>query len=240
MPAVQLFGTLALMTSTSHRFLADPAAADPVMVSARLVRPPGSMALLVFGHGAGAGMEHPFMEFVSDLLAVRKVATFRYNFPYKERGRRMPDSAAVLETTVRSAVREADRKAGDLPLLAGGKSMGGRISSQAQAREPLPGVRGLVLFGFPLHPAGRPGVTRAAHLSQLDVPLLFHQGTRDKLADLELLQPIIERLGTQAALAVHEGADHGFHVLKRSGRSDAEVLKEVTSQTAAWLERKIL
>lgn len=228
------------MTTTLHRFLANPAAADPVLISTKLVRPPGSRVLLVFSHGAGAGLAHPFMESVSQLLAARNVATFRYNFPYMERGRRRPDSPAVLEATVRSAVREARVLADDLTILAAGKSMGGRISSQAQADDPLPGVCGLVFFGFPLHAPGRPGIARAAHLSDLDVPLLFHQGTRDNLADLELLEPIITELGGQATLAVHEGADHGFHVLKRSGRTDAEVLENIGDETVAWLERHIL
>ncbi len=180
------------------------------------------------------------MESVSELLAAQDVATFRYNFSYMERGRARPDSTAVLEATVRSAVREARVLADDLLLVAGGKSMGGRISSQAQASDPMPGVRGLVFFGFPLHAPGRPGIARAAHLSDLDVPLLFHQGTRDKLADLELLEPIITELGGQATLAVHEGADHGFHVLKRSGRTDAEMLEDIGNETAAWLERHVL
>ncbi len=185
-------------------------------------------------------MEHPFMESVSELLAARNLATFRYNFPYMERDGRRPDSARVLEATVRSAVREVQRLAAELPLLVGGKSMGGRISSQAQASDPMPGVRGLVFFGFPLHAPGRSGIARAAHLSDLDVPLLFHQGTRDKLADLELFRPIVEELKGEATLAVHEGADHGFHVLKRSGQTDDEILEEIADETGAWLERHIL
>jgi uncharacterized protein len=169
-------------------------------------------------------MRHPFMESLATALAARGVATWRYEFPYMARGSRRIDPATVLEETVRRNVIAAAAAAGDLPLLAGGKSMGGRMTSQAQAREPLPGVRGLVLVGFPLHPAGRPGVTRAAHLGAVAVPMLFLQGTRDALAGLDLLGPLLPR---HATLHVVDDADHAFHVRKRNGRDDAAVIEEL-------------
>ena len=196
-------------------------------VSALLMRPADARCLLVFGHGAGAGMHHSFMEKMSERLAVRRIATFRYQFPYMEQGRKRPDYRNVLLKTIRSAVAAAGSAADDLPLLAGGKSMGGRMTSNAAAVERLPGVRGLVFFGFPLHPAGRPGTERGDHLADVDVPMLFLQGTRDKLADLELLRPICERLGERATLRVIAGGDHSFYVLKRSGRTFSEVLDEI-------------
>jgi hypothetical protein len=187
---------------------------------------------VVLGHGAGAGMRHPFMDRAADALAARGLATLRYQFPYMEAGRRRPDPHPILVATVRAAVARA---AGEgLPLLAGGKSMGGRMTSRAAAEEALPGVRGLVFLGFPLHPAGRPGTERAEHLSGVDVPMLFLQGTRDRLADLDLLQPVCRELGSRATLHVVEGADHSFGVLVRSGRSADEVMAELADAVAAW------
>jgi hypothetical protein len=203
-------------------------------VSALLMRPHEARRLLVFGHGAGAGMRHRFMEAMSTRLAAAGIATFRYQFPYMEAGSRRPDTRATLLATVRAAVEAAHGAAPDLPLLAGGKSMGGRMSSLAAAEAALPGVRGLVFFGFPLHPAGRPSIERADHLEQVGVPMLFLQGERDQLAGLDLLRPICAARGVRATLHVIPTADHGFHVLKSSGRSDAEVLDELAQRVAAW------
>ena len=203
-------------------------------VSALLLRPSGARCLLVFGHGAGAGMGHAFMESMSERLAARRIATFRYQFPYMEQGRRRPDHRNILLKSVRSAVAVAAEAAGDLPLFAGGKSMGGRMTSQAAAAEALPSVRGLVFFGFPLHPAGKTGTERADHLDGVGVPMLFLQGTRDKLADLELLRPVCDRLGERANLHVVAGGDHSFHVLKRSGRTHSEVLDEIADAVRDW------
>ncbi len=205
-------------------------------VGALSLRPADAWAGLVFGHGAGAGMRHPFMTALAERLASRGIATFRYQFPYMEAGSRRPDPAAVLTKTVRNAVAAAAQLYDELPLVAGGKSMGGRMTSSACAADPLPGVRGLVFFGFPLHPAGRPSTGRADHLASVRVPMLFLQGTRDALADLELLKPVCAALAPRASLRVIEGADHGFRVLKRSGRTDAEVLDELADATRAWVE----
>ena len=206
-------------------------------VSAILVRTNAARWLLVLGHGAGAGMTHPFMEALAEELAAAGVATFRYQFPYMQERRRVPDSPAVLTGTVVAAVRAAAKAAPGLPLLAGGKSMGGRMTSQAAAERPLDAVRGLVFFGFPLHPPKRPGTKRGEHLAKVGVPMLFLQGTRDELADLNLLRPITTKLGSQATLHIIEGADHSFHVLKKSGKSDAEVLGELAETTASWAKK---
>jgi uncharacterized protein len=203
-------------------------------VSGLLLRPRDTRFLYVLAHGAGAGMRHAFMESAAAALAHQGIATLRYQFPYKETGRGRPDPPAVLEATVRVAVARAREIEPDLPLLAGGKSMGGRMTSQAQSKRPLPGVRGLVFLGFPLHPAGRPAVTRAQHLRDIALPMLFLQGTRDALADPILIRDVCTGLGSRATLHMVEGADHGFHVLKRSGRTDAEVLQELAVRTAAW------
>src|SRR5712671_2779258 len=192
-------------------------------VSALLLRPARARRLLVMAHGAGAGMSHPFMEELANELAGADVATFRYQFPYMEKQRRVPDAPAVLMATVVAAVRAAAEAAPGLPLLAGGKSMGGRMTSQAAAEHPLDGVRGLVFFGFPLHPPKQPGTKRAEHLAKVTVPMLFLQGTRDELADLNLLRPVCAKLGAHATLHVIDTADHSFHLLKKSGRSDDEV-----------------
>ncbi len=206
-------------------------------VSALLSRPAKARRLLVLAHGAGAGMSHPFMEKLAGELACVGVATLRYQFPYMEKQRRVPDSPVMLTATVVAAVRAAAEAAPGLALLAGGKSMGGRMTSQAAAQQPLDGVRGLVFFGFPLHPPNRPGTKRADHLAKVTVPMLFLQGTRDTLADLSLLRPVCAKLGSQATLHVIEKADHSFHVLKSSGRSDAEVLRELAETVASWAER---
>jgi predicted alpha/beta-hydrolase family hydrolase len=217
--------------STKHRFLVSPLAGE---VSAVFLRPPEARALYVFAHGAGAGMRHPFMSSVADGLAASGVATLRYNFPYMEHGKRAPNRPPVLVEAVRAAVSEARRLAPDLPLFAGGKSMGGRMTSTAASTDLLPGVQGLVFFGFPLHAAGRPSTDRGAHLAQVRLPMLFLQGTRDKLAELDLLRPILDDLGPSAFLHTVEGADHGFHVLKRSGRTDDEVLDEICGHFEQW------
>jgi len=190
-------------------------------VSALLSRPAKARRLLVLAHGAGAGMSHPFMENLADALANVGVATFRYQFPYMEQRRQVPDAPAVLTATVVAALRAAAEAVPGLPLFAGGKSMGGRMTSQAAAQRPLDGVQGLVFFGFPLHPPNRPGTKRADHLAKVTTPMLFLQGTRDTLADLNLLRPVCAKLGSRATLHVIETADHSFHMLKRSGRSDA-------------------
>lgn len=199
------------------------------------MRPEEAKALYVFAHGAGAGMRHRFMEAVALRLSARRVATFRYHFPYMEVGRKGPNPTPVLTETVRSAVAEAARLAPDLLLVAGGKSMGGRMTSTAAAAEPLPGVKGLAFFGFPLHAPGRRSAERGTHLAGVGLPMLFLQGTRDKLADLELLQPLLDTVEPRPTLHVVQGADHSFHVLKRSGRTDDEVLDEICGAFAEWL-----
>jgi predicted alpha/beta-hydrolase family hydrolase len=219
---------------TEMKFLASRSAGE---VSALLMRPDGSRRMLVLGHGAGAGMRHRFMEDAALALGVRGIATFRYQFPYVEQGSRRIDPQPILLSTVRSAVAAARAAAPDLPLLAGGKSMGGRMTSLAASKGPLEGVEGIAFFGFPLHPAGDPGIERAEHLAAVTIPMLFLQGTRDKLADLALLRPIVEGLGPRATLHVIEGADHGFDMLKRSGRTAAEVLEELAQTAADWADR---
>ena len=204
--------------------LSFPATTAKGTVSALLCCPDDARWLLVFAHGAGAGMRHRFMQDMSACLAAAGIATLRFQFPYMEVGGRRPDARPVLLATVRAAEDAARAAAPELPLLAGGKSMGGRMTSLAAAEAPLPGVRGLVFFGFPLHPAGRPATERAAHLQRVHLPMLFLQGERDKLADLDLLRPSCAGLGARASLHVVPTADHGFRVLRSSGRSDADVL----------------
>jgi hypothetical protein len=206
-------------------------------VSALLVRPPNARWMLVLGHGAGAGMAHPFLEKLTAELANAGIATLRYQFPYMEERRRVPDRPELLLSTVAAAVRMATEAAPGLPFLAGGKSMGGRITSQAAAENLLGPVRGLVFFGFPLHPPNRPGTKRAEHLAQVGVPMLFLQGTRDTLADLTLLRPVCAKLGSRATLHVIPEADHSFHMLKKSGKTDAEVMTELAQTTAAWADK---
>ena len=204
-------------------------------VSALLEVPEEARACLVLAHGAGAGMTHPFMADVARELAERGIATLRYQFPYMEQGSKRPDTPAVAQATVRAAVAEGAHRVPALPLFAGGKSFGGRMTSQAQAAQPLPGVRGLVFFGFPLHPAGKPSDTRAQHLADVKVPMLFLQGTRDDLADPALLRPVVERLGAGAKLQVFEDADHSFHVRARSGRTDAQVRSAMLDAASEWM-----
>ena len=203
-------------------------------VSGLLMLPPQPRACYVFAHGAGAGMTHASMSTIATGLAERGIASLRYQFPYMEKGSKRPDSPAVAHAAVRAAVAEAARCHPSLPLLAGGKSFGGRMTSQAQAAEALPGVRGLAFFGFPLHPAGKPSSERAAHLADVELPLLFLQGTRDALAELSLLEPVVKHLGARATLHLLAGADHSFHVLKSSGRNDREVMDEALDAFAVW------
>lgn len=223
----------------------DIAVPDIGPVSGLLRLPDDAAALYVLAHGAGAGMEHPFLAEVADILANRGVGTLRYQFPYMEAGKRRPDRAPVATAAVRAAVEvarveaQAFEPAGDkeLPIFAGGKSFGGRMTSTAAAQDPLPDVDGLVFLGFPLHPAGRPGTDRADHLHDVTAPMLFVQGTRDALADLELLRPVVDRLGEMAALHVVEGGDHSFKVLKRSGRTREDVMAEIGDAVAGWMRR---
>jgi len=205
--------------------------------SAIWLRPDAARAALALAHGAGAGMHHPFLAGIAEALAERGVATLRYQFPYMEAQRRRPDPPALLVATVRAAVALAQQQADGLPLFAGGKSLGGRMTTTAAAREALPGVRGLVLLGFPLHGAGSPSTERGAHLRDVGVPMLFLQGTRDALADLDLVRPLCVSLGGRAELRIVEGADHSFRVPKRSGRSDAEVRLELADAIAEWTAR---
>ena len=205
------------------------------VVSGLLQAPRGARAGYVLAHGAGAGMTHPFMTAIAEGLAGRGVATLRYQFPYMERGSRRPDSPQTAHAAVRAAVTEASRLLPGLPLVAGGKSYGGRMTSQAQAEAPLEGVAGLVFIGFPLHPARKPSTSRAEHLSKVHVPMLFLQGTRDDLADLALLRPIVADLGSRATLKVIDDADHSFHVRVKSGRNDAQVREELLDQIQTWM-----
>jgi uncharacterized protein len=211
-------------------------------VDALLLRPDNARWLLVLAHGAGAGMHHSFMERLSRELAACRVATLRYQFPYVQQRRKRPDPPGVLTATIRAAVAAASEAAPDLPLLAGGKSLGGRMTSLAVAEERsaeragIALVRGLVFVGFPLHPAGRPGTQRAEHLARVQVPMLFLQGTRDTLADLALLRPLCDSLVPLATLHVLDDADHSFHVLKRSGKTDAEVLTELARKVSSWAD----
>ena len=205
-------------------------------VSALLTRPKDARACYVLAHGAGAGMRHASMEAIAAGLAERGIATLRYQFPYMEKGSKRPDPPALAHATVRAAVAEAARSCAGLPLIAGGKSFGGRMTSQAQAKAPLEGVKGLAFFGFPLHPAGKPSADRAEHLADIRIPMLFLQGTRDALAELNLLKPVVKDLGNRSTLHLAEGADHSFHVLKSSGRNDREVLTEILDAFAAWAD----
>ena len=207
--------------------------ADPV--SGLWQTPPNPRACLVLAHGAGAGMAHISMVAIADGLEARGVASLRYQFPYMERGGRRVDPPPVAHAAVRAAVAEGAKLAGPAPLFAGGKSFGGRMTSQAQSIEPLPAVRGLVFFGFPLHPAGKPGIERAAHLVKVHVPMLFLQGTKDALAELDLLQGVVGGFGQQARLEPAEDADHSFHVPARSGRKDPEVLAALLDAAVDWM-----
>jgi predicted alpha/beta-hydrolase family hydrolase len=197
--------------------------------------PANARACFVFAHGAGAGMHHASMASVADDLSRQGVATLRYQFPYMESGSRRPDPPALCHATVRAAVAAAARLAPGLPLVAGGRSFGGRMTSQAQALAPLPGVTGLAFLAFPLHPAGRPSQERADHLSDVNIPMLFLQGTRDELATLELLQPVLQRLGARATLKLLQDADHSFHVRASSGRRDPDVRQELVLAMVDWI-----
>jgi predicted alpha/beta-hydrolase family hydrolase len=209
--------------------------ANAASVSALLLRPDNARACFVFAHGAGAGMAHPFMETVATGLCDRGIATLRYQFPYMEKGSKRPDAPAVAHAAVRAAVKEATHRCPGVPLIAGGKSFGGRMTSQAQAIAPLPGVRGLAFLGFPLHPPDKPSTSRAAHLSDVKIPMLFLQGTRDDFAEMSLLEPVVKGLGGLASLHVVKEGDHSFHVLARSGRNDREVMNEVLDALSAWI-----
>jgi predicted alpha/beta-hydrolase family hydrolase len=197
--------------------------------------PAAPTAVLALAHGAGAGMTHRSMAAIADGLEARGVATLRYQFPYMEKGGKRVDAPPVAHATVRAAAAEARRRAGALPLFAGGRSFGGRMTSQAQALAPLEGVRGLVFFAFPLHTAGKPSTERAAHLADVQIPMLFLQGTKDLLADLDLLRPVVAGLGARATLELFEDADHSFHVPARTGRKDADVMANLLDRTAAWM-----
>ncbi|HWZ63984.1 MAG TPA: alpha/beta family hydrolase [Steroidobacteraceae bacterium] len=207
---------------------------DDLEVSARLLRPAGARACYVLAHGAGAGMEHPAMRAVATGLASLGLATLRYQFPYMESGSRRPDPPPLCHATVRAAVAAAAQLAPGLALIAGGRSFGGRMTSQAQSLEPLAGVRGLAFLSFPLHPAGQPSQQRAEHLAKVSIPMLFLSGSRDALAERALLEAVVARLGARATLSLVEEADHSFHVPARSGRSDAQVLSDVLARLATW------
>ncbi len=206
-------------------------------VASLLETPEDASALYVFAHGAGAGMMHAFLGRVASMLHADGIATLRYQFPYMNAGRRRPDPPALLEETVRAAAVAAAAMLPGVPLVAGGKSMGARMTSRAQAAEPLAGVRGLVFLGFPLHAAGRAGVARAAHLDRVKIPMLFVQGTRDTLADLDLTRGVCAALGSRATLHVVDGGDHSFNVLKRSGRAPADVMDEIRTAMTGWIRR---
>ena len=208
-------------------------------ISGLLQNPVSARACYVLAHGAGAGMAHPFLAAVATGLAERGIASLRYQFLYMEQKSRRPDPPKLAQATVRVAVAEAQRLMPKLPLFAGGKSFGGRMTSGAQAADPLAGVLGLVFLGFPLHPAGQPTQERAAHLSDIRIPMLFLQGTRDALAELDQLEPVVKSLGKRATLKLFDQADHSFHVPAKSGRKDAEVMSEMLDMTAAWIDKVI-
>jgi predicted alpha/beta-hydrolase family hydrolase len=209
---------------------------DAHRVSGLLLAPPNAHACYVLAHGAGAGMVHPFMSSVAEGLAERGIATLRYQFPYMERGSKRPDAPKLAHATVRAAVVELSRLALDVTVVAGGKSFGGRMTSQSQATSPLPGVRGIAFLGFPLHAPGRPSEERAKHLFDIRVPMLFLQGTRDEFADLQLLDPLVKQLGARATLKLFPDADHSFHVPARTGRKDVDVRAEMLDMLADWID----
>jgi predicted alpha/beta-hydrolase family hydrolase len=225
--------------SSSDAQPVDIAGDDGIRVSGLLQAPPQARACYVLAHGAGAGMSHPFMAAVAAELASRWIASLRYQFPYMERRAKRPDPPPLAQMTVRAAVAAAARALPDLALIAGGKSFGGRMTSQAQAKAPLPGVRGLAFLGFPLHPANRPSQDRAAHLFDVHIPMLFLQGTRDALAALDQIEPVCKKLGGRATLTLFENADHSFHVPARSGRTDAQIRGEMLDALASWIDRVI-
>ena len=204
-------------------------------VSGLLLRPPDAKALYLFAHGAGAGMAHKAMESSAQGLAARGIATLRFQFPYMEKGSSRPDPPRIAHAAVRAAAAKAVELAPDLPLFAGGRSFGGRMTSQAQALDPLPQIRGLAFVGFPLHPAGKPGIERAEHLTQVQTPMLFVSGDRDALAELDLLKPVVASLGDRATLRLVAHADHSFKVAAKSGRTSAETEAEALDALAGWM-----
>lgn len=213
--------------------------ADAQHVSGVLQAPANARACYVLAHGAGAGMAHPFMVAVAEELAQRGIATLRYQFPYMERGSKRPYAPKLAQATVRAAIAKMSRLAPELVLIAGGKSFGGRMTSQAQAASPLPEVRGIAFLGFPLHPAGRPSDERGKHLFDVQVPMLIMQGTRDKLADVQLLRPLVEQLGARTTLRLFPDADHSFHVPAHTGRKDTQVRAEMLDALAGWIDSLI-
>jgi predicted alpha/beta-hydrolase family hydrolase len=208
-------------------------------VSGLLQAPRAARACYVLAHGAGAGMTHPFMAAIADGLSEHGIASLRYQFPYMEQGGKRPDAPKLAQATVRAAVAEAAKLKPKLPLIAGGKSFGGRMTSQAQAEEPLPGVHGIAFLGFPLHAAGSPSEERAAHLFDVKIPMLFLQGTRDALADIALMRKLAKSLGKRATLIAIDDGDHSFHVPARSGRNDAAVRAEMLDALARWIDAVI-
>jgi predicted alpha/beta-hydrolase family hydrolase len=226
-----------VLMSSKHSESVTITVGDAQRVSGLLQVPADARICYVMAHGAGAGMTHPFMAAIADGVAERGIATLRYQFPYMEQGSKRPDAPKLAHATARAAVEEASRLVPDLALFAGGKSFGGRMTSQAQAAAALPGVRGLVFLGFPLHPTGRPSDERAQHLFDVQIPMLFLQGTRDALAELQLLEPLCKNLGARATLKLFQDADHSFHVPARTGRKDADVRGELLDAMAAWMQR---
>jgi predicted alpha/beta-hydrolase family hydrolase len=222
------------MTSPETRAITIPLS-DGKAVSGLLLLPAAAQAAFVLAHGAGAGMAHPFMTDTAALLADRGIATLRYQFPYMQQGARRPDRPAIAHATVRAAVNQAATQLPGLPLFAGGKSFGGRMTSQTQAEASLPGIEGLIFLGFPLHPAQRPSIDRAAHLANVRVPMLFLQGARDALAEHGLITQVVAELGSRASLTTIPDADHSFHVPARTGRTDAQILAAVCDAIAAWI-----
>jgi predicted alpha/beta-hydrolase family hydrolase len=212
---------------------------DDQRVSGLLQVPDAARGCYVVAHGAGAGMTHPFMASIANELAARGVATLRYQFPYMERGSKRPDTPKAAHAAVRAAVAEAARRLPEMPLFAGGKSFGGRMTSQAQAATPMPGVAGLIFLGFPLHPPGQPSDARGAHLSDVAIPMLFLQGSRDEFATLALLEPLASALGTRATLRLFDDADHSFHVPARTGRKDSEIRTELADAIADWIDARL-
>jgi predicted alpha/beta-hydrolase family hydrolase len=225
--------------SSSDCKLATIVVDDAIRVSGLVQRPAQARACLVLAHGAGAGMRHPFLAAMADELAQLGIATLRYQFRYMEQGLTRPDSAALCHATVRAAVAAAHGLVPELPLIAGGKSFGGRMTSQAHAAAPLPEVRGLLFMGFPLHPPRQPSNERARHLAQVRIPMLFLQGARDAFAQPSLLQPVIDQLGKRATLVRFPDADHSFHVPARSGRTDAQIRRQMAQTLAAWTDSVI-
>lgn len=208
-------------------------------VSAIFSSPKNPKAIFVFAHGAGAGMNHKFMEEISSKLVNFDIAVFRYQFPYMEKGKRSPDYPNVLLKTVQSAVEKAESIYKGLPIFAGGKSLGGRMTSTVASKNLIPQIKGIIFFGFPLHAPGKPSSDRAEHLYEVKVPMLFLQGTRDKLADLNLLKPVIKKIGRKASLKIIEGADHSFHVLKSFKKSDSEIIEELSELASSWMLAKV-